>query len=183
MRDGYSAAYGGMRVKVRLKKIDRGNWREMLALKMRREQEMFVASPARALALAYIRPFGGRVVHSVMGVYGGETIVGYLATLSDPTTVGDYWIDHIMIDHRHQRRGYGRAAMIEAIKFLRRGWPRCKAIRLSCHPANRNAARLYLSLGFRKTERVNQTGEPIYELNGEQLHAYTTAPRKRSSVG
>jgi diamine N-acetyltransferase len=168
-----------MGVEVHLKKIDRGNWREMLALKTRPDQEMFVASPARSLAQAYVRPFGTRIVHTVMAVYDGDTIVGYVGLLSDPGTVGDYWIDDIMIDQRYQRRGYGRAAMIEAIKFLRAGWARCKAIRLSCHRNNRNAAALYLGLGFRKTARFNHAGEPIYELNGEQFAAYAPEPRRK----
>jgi diamine N-acetyltransferase len=159
-------------VKVTLRKIDRSNWQEAFALRTRPGQERFVATPIMSVALATIRQHGDHYVHTPMGIYDGTQIVGYVTTLCDPQSADDYWIDDILIDARYQGRGYGRAAMTAAIRFMLASWPRCAQIRLSHHPENRVAARLYPSMGFRTTGRLVGSGQPEYHLSGEALEAF-----------
>lgn len=160
-------------MKLTLRKVDRSNWRDAIALRLREGQEIFVTPPVKSLAAAYVRQYGDQYDYTTMGIYDGEAMVGYVSTLCDPATAGDYWIDDIMIDVRHQGKGLGRAAVAETIRFILGTYARCEAIRLSCHRNNRAAASLYQSMGFRPTGELNRnSGEPDYELCGESLRAY-----------
>jgi diamine N-acetyltransferase len=78
-----------------------------------------------------------------------------------------------MIDGAHQRRGYGRAAVIETIRMIVRRYPRCRAVQLTCFRANSIAAKLYISLGFIETGLDDdEFGEPNYQLAGAALDIY-----------
>lgn len=61
---------------------------------------------------------------------------------------GQWWIPLVVIDHRYQGRGYGRATMHAIIARIRAEAPAAYAIGLSCKPANLVAMRLYRDLGF-----------------------------------
>lgn len=160
-------------MKVTLRKIDRTNWREAIGIKLLQSQESFVSPPVKSLAAAYVRQHGDQYDYAPMGIYDGDSMVGYVSTLCDPRTRDDYWIDDIMIDARHQRKGLGRAAVAETIAHILRTYPRCEAIMLSCHRNNRVAAALYRSMGFEDTGTMNTlTGEPDYRLEGESLRKY-----------
>jgi diamine N-acetyltransferase len=160
-------------VEVTLKKIDRGNWREAIALKVRDDQAEFVSTPVRSLAAAFVRQYGDEFEYLTMGICDGPAMVGYVAIVSDPATHDQYWIDDILIDASRQGKGYGRPAVIETIRFILRTYPRCEVVRLSCHRNNHVAAALYQKLGFRPTGTLNATsGQPDYELSGAPLDAY-----------
>ncbi len=75
---------------------------------------------------------------------------------------GQYWIWRLMIDKDQQGKGYGRAAMQEAIRLLKTR-PDCKEIWLDFTPGNVVAARLYLSLGFEQMG-VDEKGEIVMRL-------------------
>ncbi len=162
-----------MNLKLTLREIDRTNWRAAIDLKLRDGQEGFVSPPVKSLAAAFVRQYGDNYEYTPMGIYEGESLVGYVSTLCDPNTSEDYWIDDIMIDVRHQGRGLGRAAVTETIRHILGAYPRCAAIKLSCHRNNHHAARLYQSMGFEPTGELNATsGEPDYKLSADRLRAY-----------
>jgi diamine N-acetyltransferase len=71
-----------------------------------------------------------------------------------------------MIDAAHQGKGYGRAAMVEAIKRMREE-PDCRQIALSYVPGNAAAAKLYESLGFVKTGEIID-GEEVVRLRFDE---------------
>ena len=159
-------------MKITLRKIDRSNWREAIEIKLLQSQETFVSSPVKSMAAAFVRQHGERYDYAPMAIYDGDSMVGYVATLCDPNTASDYWIDDIMIDARWQGMGYGRAAMGETIRFILGAYPRCQAVQLTCHRANERAARLYVSTGFRPTGQLNSlSGQPDYALTGDALGA------------
>jgi len=56
-----------------------------------------------------------------------------------------YWIGGLIIDRRHQRRGYGRAAVLELLERAALAGHREAA---SYDPQNRGARSLYANLGF-----------------------------------
>ncbi len=162
-----------VRLKLTLRKIDRSNWREAIAIKVREGQEDFVSPPVRSLAAAYVRQYGDEYAYEPMAISEGDVMVGYVSTLCDPKSADDHWIDDIMIDARHQGRGLGRAAVEETIRFILRTYPRCEAIKLSCHRDNHGATSLYKSMGFEPTGELNATtGQPNYRLSGAPLRAY-----------
>ncbi len=160
-------------MKITLRQIDRSNWREAIEIKLLQSQETFVSPPVKSMAAAYVRQHGEHYDYAPMGIYDGDSMVGYVATLCDPNTTSDYWIDDIMIDARYQGKGLGRAAVAETIAHILRTYPRCEAIMLSCHRNNRVAAELYRRMGFEPTGEMNaMTNEPNYKLEGDPLRRY-----------
>lgn len=160
-------------MKLTLRKIQRTNWREAIDIRLDPGQESFVSSPVKSLVGAYVRQHGDQYDYAPMGIYAGETIVGYVSTLCDSSSKEDYWIDDIMIDVRYQGKGLGRAAVAETIGHILQTYPQCEAIKLSCHRNNRVAATLYKSMGFELTGELNaMTGEPNYQLSEAAMRRY-----------
>jgi diamine N-acetyltransferase len=158
---------------VVLKSVDRSNWREMVRLELNPEQQGFVSPPAWSLARCCVRFFGDEFEHLPHLIYADQQAIGYATTACNPASEQEYWIDDIMIDRRHQRCGYGRAATIQTIRMIAGRYPQCRAIQLTCFRANSVAANLYLSLGFVATGQDDQEfGEPNYRLAGAALDGY-----------
>ena len=157
-------------MKLAFRPVDRDNWRAMLALKVHPEQSTFVASPARSLAICYVGAFGPEYEHLPHVICDGDDVIGYVTIACDPNSRDEYWIDDIMIDAPQQGKGYGRAAIEMTIRMIVARYPRCETIRLTCFCANHVAARIYESLGFRKTGRLTEEfKEPEYALSGPAL--------------
>jgi RimJ/RimL family protein N-acetyltransferase len=57
-------------------------------------------------------------------------------------------IYHLVIDRKHAGQGQGAHAVIAGIDALRSRDPKLEAVRVSHHPENAAAARLYARLGF-----------------------------------
>jgi len=160
-------------MQVVLEPADRSNWRAMVRLQLKPEQQAFVSPPSWSLARCYVRFFGDEFEHLPHLVYFGEKAVGYSTTACNPASDHDYWIDDIMIDAAYQGQGYGRAAVIETVRMILRRYPRCRAVQLTCFRANSVAAKLYMSLGFVKTGlNDDEFGEPNYQLGGTTLDIY-----------
>ena len=70
------------------------------------------------------------------------------------------WLDRLLIDRRFQGRGYGRAALAALLERLEREYHK-KRIYLSVVEANRPAAALYESFGFRFTGERDTHGERV----------------------
>jgi len=158
---------------VGLTPADRSNWRTMVRLQVKPEQQRFVSPPAWSLARCHVRFFGDEFEHLPHVIYAEGQAVGYSTTACNPASEHDYWIDDIMIDAAYQGRGYGRAAVIETVKMILHRYPRCQAIQLTCFRANSTAAKLYISLGFVETGRDDdEFGEPNYQLAGAALDIY-----------
>ena len=72
-------------------------------------------------------------------------MVGFTMYELNPCGVG--FILRLMIDKAHQRKGYGRVAMVEVIRRLKL-YPEVEMIATSHKQENKAAANLYRSLGF-----------------------------------
>jgi diamine N-acetyltransferase len=161
------------RHEVVLEPIDRGNYRQLFGMQLLPEQVTFVTPARWTLARCYVRQFGDNFEHLPHLIRAGDEVVGYVTTACDRDSTEDYWIDDIMIAAEHQGKGYGRAAMIQAISMILARYPRCAGVQLTCFRINTSAAALYLSLGFKPTGEVDQEfGEPNYKLSGEQLASF-----------
>ena len=136
---------------VTLKKIDESNFLDCFALKLGPGQEEYVAHPIRSLAQAYVyyhqcTPFG---------VYDGDQMVGYLMVIYDYDEQ-TYNLWHLMIDESRQGRGYGRAAVIAALDYIRtKPFGSSNRVLLTCNPENRVAWGLYKALGFTGSGRAD----------------------------
>lgn len=143
---------------LRLVDIDRYNFRSVLNLSVFPEQASFVASNQYSLAQAYAQP-----ECVPLALYVGNTPVGFAMYCLDPED-RQYWIDRLMIDRNHQRKGYGREAMRLILARIRAlADERHTYIYISFEPENDAAKALYESLGFLPDGREID-GETVYRL-------------------
>jgi diamine N-acetyltransferase len=160
-------------MEIALIPISRENWRSIRALELKPEQAAFVTPPVLTFARCMMKVFGDAFEHLPHFIVRDDVVVGYATFACNPTSTHDYWLDDIAIDHRHQGRGYGRAAMLQVIGLVLERWPQAQGIRLTCFRDNHSAAALYLSLGFHPTGLLDdEFGEPTYELSGAALEKY-----------
>lgn len=134
-------------MEITLRVITPENWRQCIALQVEPHQEKFVASNIYSLAEARVFP------ESIpLAIYAGETMVGFLMYDFDPSD-GTPWINRMMIDRAYQGRGYGRAALQEAILRIEAQSERDE-IKISFEPDNEVAEHLYRSMGFEDTDEM-----------------------------
>jgi diamine N-acetyltransferase len=135
-------------MKVQLKDVTRENWEEALSLKVKAAQSRFVPEAAVSLAKIYIKPDGDNVNYIPFAIYDHEKMVGFIMHAYIENTSSMYWINGFMIDEKHQGKGYGKAALIGMISWIRQTFPACKEIRLTVHRENHAARGLYKKYGF-----------------------------------
>jgi diamine N-acetyltransferase len=134
---------------VSLVPVDATNWRSVAALAVTPQQGRFVAAPTHYLALCAYED----VWHPLAVTTPDGTVVGFLMWGIDDED-GSCWLGGILVDAAHQGRGYGRAAVREALSVLgeRTSAP---SFALSYDPDNSVARGLYASLGFVETGEVD----------------------------
>jgi len=130
---------------VSLRSVNSENWRDVAHLQVTQSQRDFVAEPCYYLALCCYgndwRP---------LAIYLGEQVVGFMMWTVDPAD-DSCWLGGILIDQSHQRKGYGRQAVEEAISMLSNEYG-YEDFALSYQPTNVVAKHLYYSLGFSETD-------------------------------
>ncbi len=137
-------------MQVELRPITVDNWEECVSLRVKDDQRAMVASNAYSLAQAAYEPFW-----LPRAIYAGDTMVGFCMCNLEPHAweeTSEYWIVRLMVDAKHQGKGYGRAAMEKMIAEFN-ALPDCPEVWISHEPGN-EVERLYLSLGFEHTGRV-----------------------------
>lgn len=130
---------------MELREITGENYQQILDLSTGKGQEKFVMPNLYSLAHAWVfrktaRPYA---------LYEGEEPVGFIMFDWRPEKK---WVEiwRLMIDHRFQGKGYGRAAMELALEKIRQAGLFCR-VQLYCVPGNEKAQVLYRSLGFGET--------------------------------
>ena len=158
---------------IRLEKISAADIRDLLNLKVSEAQKSFVAANDVSIIEACIAPTSGGHAFS-FGIYDGDTPVGFCmigyGTDNDwkeaPAVAKDsYKLWRLMIDRRHQGKGYGKTAMRPVLDFI--ATEPCgpaDLCRLSYEPENTAAKALYAGFGFRETGEWD--GERSLPSNG-----------------
>lgn len=119
---------------------------EVMAIEVTEAQKRFIDPPSVA---AFLTDDADHPTFTSYAVCDGATVAGFACYGHEPEhDAWRRWIPLVVIDRRHQGRGYGRALMGTIIRRIRAETPRCRAIGLSCKPENIVALRLYRSLGF-----------------------------------
>jgi diamine N-acetyltransferase len=93
------------------------------------------------------------------------------ALAADDDMVGPYFLWRLLIDHRHQGRGYGRAT-IDAVAAYVRTRPGAEFLLTSCKAGDGSPQPFYLRYGFERTGDVKW---------GEELLRLDLVPRSRSN--
>ena len=143
--------------KVRLETITPENFKECISLKVGDAQTKFVAANVTSIAQSKIYP-----TVEPMAVYAGEEMVGFVMFGLDEDD-GRFYLVRLMIDERHQGKGYGRAATLEVIEKMREN-AECREFYLSFVPENTAAEALYKSIGFEATGEISE-GETVMRFN------------------
>ena len=142
---------------MELREITGENYQQVLDLSTGAGQEKFVTANLYSLAHAWVfqktaRPYA---------LYEGEEPVGFIMFDWRPEKK---WVEiwRLMIDYRHQGKGYGRRAMKLALEKIRRAGV-FDRVQLYYIPGNEKARALYRSLGFGETG-ITLDGEIQMEL-------------------
>ena len=130
---------------VRLEIVTADNRIEAEALEVAEEQRQFLDTPSISEFLAAAPSYPEFDPHLIRAdrVAVGLVSFGYL-----PEDQTKSWVPLLIVDHRYQGNGYGRAAMQAVIDEVRRNAPNCRSLGLSYKAENVIARRLYESLGF-----------------------------------
>ena len=138
---------------VSLHAITIDNWLECVELKPKEEQASFVSPNTFSLTQAHFETWW-----QTLGIYAGEVMVGFVMFGLDPDDER-YYLVRLMVDEKHQGKGYGKAATLEVINQLRQVED-CREVYLSFVPENTGAERVYKSIGFEPTGEISQ-GEVV----------------------
>lgn len=98
---------------VTLREVTAATVRAICDLEVGPEQQGFVAPNAVSIAQAHFEPKAW-----FRAVYALEEPVGFVM-LEEDTERSEYFLWRFMIDHRHQGRGYGRAALDLVVEHVR----------------------------------------------------------------
>ncbi len=150
---------------VTLREIDDGNRDSVLALRVAPEQSRFVGSVAGALEAAEEYPEGNAWYRAI---YSGEDPVGFVMLSWDVTPVpgviiGPWFLWKLLIDERHQRRGYGGAALRQVVEIVRNAG--ATELLTSYTTGEGEPWPFYERLGFVPTDERDAAGEVILSLD------------------
>jgi diamine N-acetyltransferase len=132
---------------------------DALRLRTAPGQERFVASVEQSFGDAIEHP---EALARYWTVYDGDEAVGFVMisdnipreTLdTDPTLVGPYFLWRLLIDERHQRRGYGTATLDAVVAYVR-GRPNGDALLTSAGQGEGSPQPFYERYGFVPTGEI-----------------------------
>lgn len=135
--------------------VTKDNWRKLIKLKVREDQERFVASNLFSVAEAQFGhddPEDGHWDMYPFGIYADEDVpVGFLMYGYNFTAPKmQAFIVRLMVDEKYQGQGYGRFGMDWMLEQFRQE-DRIRDVGISYEPDNEVGRKLYASLGFVET--------------------------------
>ncbi len=126
---------------VNLRRVSESNVRDIIRLEVGEPQREYVAPNSVSIAEA---------AHTTdrweRAIYVGDVPVGYVL-LSEDRIKPRYFLWRMMIDHRYQRRGYGRTAMRQVIDYVA-ALPGASELFVSYVPGDDGPQSFYESVGF-----------------------------------
>ena len=143
---------------IQLKDIDHSNWIRCIELEITEEQKQFVNPNIFSLAEAYVHSGEKKDAEEFyrcmpFAIYSDEGMVGFtMITYEKETDYDDkagYEIYRIMIDRKHQGKGYGKEALkliLEYIKTFPCG--KAESVYAEWHPNNIASNRLFEEYDF-----------------------------------
>jgi diamine N-acetyltransferase len=141
---------------VSLREITESTVRTVCRLKVKPEQEGFVASNSISIAEAHFNPKAW-----FRAIYADDTAVGFVMVLDDPDKP-QYYLWRYMVDGEYQGFGYGKKALELVIEYVRTR-PNATVFDLSYVPGEGSPREFYMKLGFEDTGEVHG-GENVMRL-------------------
>jgi diamine N-acetyltransferase len=154
----------GMTAQIRLVEITDANRDAAIAVRVRPDQERFVASVEKSFQHAEQYP---QAKPWFRAVYDGDVPVGFVMLcwnlVPAPGFRGPYFLWRLLIDSKAQGRGYGTAILNEVVALLRADG--ATELLTSCVPGEGTPQPFYLGFGFVPTGEVDEDGELILRLD------------------
>jgi diamine N-acetyltransferase len=150
---------------ITLQPVTIENWRALIKLKVKEDQNHFVASNLYSIAEAQ---FGfeeeGHWDFYPFGAYVGDEPVGFVMyCFNFNHSRFQAFIMRLMVDEKFQGKGYGREIMKQVLDVFRAN-AQIKNVGISYEPENEGARKLYASLGFVEPGEI-MDGETLAILN------------------
>ena len=146
---------------VTFKPVTKFNWNDAMSIKLRPDQQRILPSAVYFLARAYVRP--DNEIAAPFVIYEDNKPVGFFCLDYNPDKNSTYWLCGFMIDKKYQRQGYGKAALIKIVDYLKTNHPNCNTLGLTVDPRNIPAQNMYKDFGFTDTGDVFK-GELIWKM-------------------
>ena len=148
---------------INLRGITDENRTVVSALRVAPDQEQFVSDVAESLEEAAATPEAGPWYRAI---YADDEPVGFVMlswnVTPAPGILGPWFLWRLLIDERHQRRGYGRAALSQVIDIVRSAGA---TTLLTCyHPGVGEPWPFYERFGFVSTGAI-EDGEVVLTLD------------------
>jgi diamine N-acetyltransferase len=135
---------------VHLREITDTNGGAVRALHVAPGQDLFVAGVAESIDEAAVTPEGSPWYRAI---YAGDEPVGFVMlswnVVPAPGIFGPWFLWRLLIDERHQRRGYGRAALESIVEIVRAEG--ATELLTSYQPGEGEPWPFYEKFGFRPT--------------------------------
>jgi len=166
---------------IDLRKITWDNYEDVIALKVDDEQKGFVCSNEFTLAQCYVGQINNENEPSgpegTFAIYNDDILVGFNMSLyeTDDSEEDDdddlftdkswYNIIRLMVDEKHQGKGYGKAAIAKLIEYFKTS-PNGKATAIisSYKPDNIAMQKIFASFGFEELGFDDEDSENIVRL-------------------
>jgi diamine N-acetyltransferase len=150
---------------VNLREITTANRAEIEALTVTEAQSDYVADIAESLLEAAATP---DACPWYRGAYVDDQPVGFIMisdgiTVTNPDYLGPYYLWRLLIDQRHQGRGYGSAALRLVVDYLHTR-DDAQVLITSVQQGPASPLGFYLREGFRTTGEVHED-ELVLELD------------------
>jgi diamine N-acetyltransferase len=150
---------------ITLQPVTAKNWRALIKLKVKEDQNHFVASNLYSIAEAQ---FGfeeeGHWDFYPFGAYVEAEPVGFVMyCFNFNHSRFQAFVMRLMVDEKFQGKGYGREIMVQVLDVFRAN-KQIKNVGISYEPENEGARKLYASLGFVEPGEI-MDGETLAILN------------------
>ncbi len=146
---------------ITLREITEDNAEAVLALRLAPGQERFVTSVSDSLTEADEYPQGNPWFRAVYadGVPVGFVMLSWDVEPQPPEINGPWFLWKLLIDHRHQGKGYGREVVRQVLGIVRAEG--ATELLTSHVPGEGGPAGFYARLGFVPTGALDPDGEII----------------------
>ncbi len=146
---------------LNFKEVTFDNLSEIIGLRVGDAQQGFVSSNAKSLSEAYVAVSNNNVAKA-FGIYDGNEAVGFIMfgygrlDEEDPTVAdNNYCLWKLMIDEKHQRKGYGLQAMKLAEKYMKESFlGKADHCWVSYEAENVGAKELYQKCGYMENGEI-----------------------------
>jgi diamine N-acetyltransferase len=141
---------------ISLRQITDDNLDAVSRLHVAPGQERFVAGVSESIGEAAATPEGSPWYRAI---YAYDEPVGFVMLSWDvmpaPRILGPWFLWRLLIDERHQRRGYGRAALAQIVEIIRVAGAR--ELLTSYQPGDGGPWPFYQKFGFIPTGEIDGT--------------------------